>query len=166
MHKEELLAMGYDALLAMAGELGIKNLRKFKNNEDSIKELVFAIIDQQAMAKASQPSEPQPKKERKARVKKEASAAPLAPEAVSEAAEPKKQKRTKKKGPATKQEETKAAQTQQSTSELSWRLATMHSSQRLTSLQSRTSVRLLTMLPSLLTSERTWQSATSILTSH
>ena len=53
MHKEELLAMGYDALLAMAGELGIKNLRKFKNNEDSIKELVFAIIDQQAMAKAS-----------------------------------------------------------------------------------------------------------------
>lgn len=100
--------MGYDALLAMAGELGIKNLRKFKNNEDSIKELVFAIIDQQAMAKASQPSEPQPKKERKARVKKEASAAPLAPEAVSEAAEPKKQKRTKKKGPATKQEETKA----------------------------------------------------------
>lgn len=100
--------MGYDALLAMAGELGIKNLRKFKNNEDSIKELVFAIIDQQAMAKASQPSEPQPKKERKARVKKEASAAPVAPEAVSEAAEPKKQKRTKKKGPATKQEETKA----------------------------------------------------------
>ena len=52
--------MGYDALLAMAGELGIKNLRKIKNNEDSIKELVFAIIDQQAMAKASQPSEPQP----------------------------------------------------------------------------------------------------------
>lgn len=100
--------MGYDALLAMAGELGIKNLRKFKNNEDSIKELVFAIIDQQAMAKASQPSEPQPKKERKARVKKETSAAPLAPEAVSEAAEPKKQKCTKKKGPATKQEETKA----------------------------------------------------------